>query len=117
MVFDIKPKGHEEAGKKAAQRTGKGRNIYGKIGGPAKVPGKKTTRHKQKAKSKLMSARPKKLKEIVVEGISIYTDDPGRLSRLFRKRLGGELKSKSKVIRTKKRPSKSKQVRKRLGGY
>ena len=35
------------------------------------------------------TSKPKKeLAEINVEGVRIYTDDPGKLSRIFRKRLG-----------------------------
>ena len=76
------------------------------------------------AKSKLMSERTKSptksittMDEVNVEGIRVYTDEPGRLSRLFKKRLGGEIRSKSKKTRTKKKPSKSAALRKRLGGY
>ena len=62
-------------------------------------PKRKTTRHKQKVKSKLMSSKtskPKKeLKEINVEGVRIYTDDPGKLSRIFRKRLGAKRNPKT----------------------
>ena len=81
------------------------------------------------AKSQLMAASPytkskkkkkgtKQLDEITVEGISVYTDEPGRLSRLFKKRLGGEIRSKGKKTKKKDVPgSKSRAFRKRLGGY
>ena len=76
------------------------------------------------AKSKLMSEKtksPKKsittMDEVNVEGIRVYTDEPGRLSRLFKKRLGGEIRSKGKKTKKKDVPgSKSRIARKRLGG-